>query len=62
MQPKKGRQAGRANEQSMYWDHRPILYRQLKSLLPSIEMMAKLTADDLELRLAKNTEIDSFML
>jgi len=25
-------------------------------------MMAKLTADDLELRLAKNTEIDSFML
>jgi len=30
--------------------------------LPSIEMMAKLTADDLELRLAKNTEIDSFML
>ena len=30
--------------------------------LPSFEMMAKLTADDLELRLAKNTEIDSFML
>jgi len=26
-QPKQGRQAGRANEQAMYWDHRPILYR-----------------------------------
>jgi hypothetical protein len=30
--------------------------------LPSIEMMAKFTAYDFELRLAKNTEIDSFML